>query len=75
MLHESTILSYLQMGHILLREAYIASTRRATYETSGDSDKLCSFKFTYKAISDVEDLHLPTTHTHISAYWKKQKAV
>ena len=39
---------------ILLREAYIANTRNESV-TLGDSDKLCnaSFKFTYKAMSDV----------------------
>ena len=48
--------SYLQVIYILLREAYMANTRNDTSGTSGDSDKLsatASFKFTYKAMSDV----------------------
>ena len=82
--YKCTIWSYLQVSYILLREAYIANTRNDTSGTSGDSDKLCnSFKFTYKAMSDVEfpPTHAPThtahahtrhtcayTHTHMSSY-------
>ena len=49
------------MSYILLREAYIANIRN-------DTSKIASFKFTYKAISDVEDLPLPHMHTHTCMY-------
>ena len=50
------------MSYILLREAYIANTRNDTSGTAGDPDKCNSF--TYKAMSDVEDLPLSHMHTH-----------
>ena len=64
------------MSYILLREAYIANTRNDTSGTSGDSDKpsyaIASFKFTYKALSDVEDLPSHTcTYTHSTCMYTR----
>ena len=53
------------MSYILLREAYIMiQVEPQVIPTSATA----SFKFKYKAVSDVEDLPLPhmRVHTHIS---------
>ena len=53
------------MGYILLREAYIANAKTIQVEPQVIlTSTTVSFKFTYKAGSDVEELPLPHAHTY-----------